>query len=629
MNTLERNFKLMNSRKLIEHTRNALFQYEAHRLGMVDDNLDIVSERDRDLSHPIIVEEEEILEKYISKHKVRLLSHRLKGKTTCFSLKKHTLDALETPNSLIFVQCFDPQHMSCLMRFLFDPTILNETLKPIWCTILDDQFVKERIIEPLIHHHSMAQQLSHDLRKIATHGETFEIPKKITEPRPFLLTDPKPRTFPLPTEKIPRTIKPLEIPKSHFAQPAEKYKLEKTKLENKDKSLKLFNLAQKNQFHVAKPAPAKIEQIRERLAQESNEKYEKNRVRNSKNVKLNQNIPVKLTTAAILREEVLLRKKQKQQEIALAEAEMGLRDVAEFEQWKQELKQKEEEELQMHQEKKRLEVQLLHEEAVLAKLEKLKEKRDIAASVLQEKEEIKALGEEIKKEQEEEKRKKIEEVKHIKEAVIKAKQLNSKEKIKQAANLAKEKKLMQEEAQRRANEERARKSQLIQQIRLLEKKGNAHSKEVDLSETSGYGLLGEMSIIELQERVVQTKVKERASAEQKRKEIAETKANKVKELSEKLMVLNLERQSRKDSRIQRNLPDRASTVLSMQSERTEIKGSLMDNNAVRISQQLKSSKSRSGASSRLVSAGLSEGADEIDCAERHYLQKKDGQIPAK
>lgn len=68
-------------------------------------------------------------------------------------------------------------------------------------------------------------------------------------------------------------------------------------------------------------------------------------------------------------------------------------------------------------------------------------------------------------------------------------------------------------------------------------------------------------------------------ADQKRKEIAETKMKKAKELNEKLMILNKERQSRKDNRIQKSMPDRANTVLSMQSERTEIKEILMDNNS--------------------------------------------------
>ncbi|KAJ3314721.1 Intraflagellar transport protein 80 [Boothiomyces sp. JEL0838] len=549
--------------KIAMEMEDALFQYEAHRLGLVDESLEIVSERDKDLSIQIIVEEEEILEKYLSKHKI------------------------EGENDVLFIK---ETYFGCVRN----------------AKLLD--FVKEKIIEPLIQHFSMAQQLSHDLRKIVIHGETFETPKKFTEPQPFLLTDPKPRKLPLPTDKIPRTIK------------------------------KLFNHAQKNQFDVAKPAPTRI---REKLAQESIEKYEKTRVRNANNGQrhLNHSIPVKLTTAAILREEVLLRKKMKQQEIALAEAEMGLRDVAEFEHWKEELKHKEEEELLMHQEKKRLEIQLLHEEAVLARIEKLKENKDKAASVIQAKEEIKALNQELKKELEEENRKKIDEVKQIKEAAIKAKQISSKEKLKKAAQLSKEKKQLQEDAQRRANEERARKSQLIQQIRMLEKKGNTFSREVDLSETSGYGLLGEMSIVELQERVAQAKVKERAMADQKRKEIAETKMKKAKELNEKLMILNKERQSRKDNRIQKSMPDRANTVLSMQSERTEIKEILMDNNSdlrelqkqllekrsMRISQQLKSSKSRSGASSRLVSAGLGL-ADEIEIAERHYQQKREAQI---
>ena len=58
-----------------------------------------------------------------------------------------------------------------------------------------------------------------------------------------------------------------------------------------------------------------------------------------------------------------------------------------------------------------------------------------------------------------------------------------------------------EKAAKEAEEDLARKAELIKQIRLLEKSIPAIGstvKKVDLTETSGAGILGEMSIAEVQ-----------------------------------------------------------------------------------------------------------------------------------
>jgi hypothetical protein len=60
---------------------------------------------------------------------------------------------------------------------------------------------------------------------------------------------------------------------------------------------------------------------------------------------------------------------------------------------------------------------------------------------------------------------------------------------------------------REAEEELARKSELIQQIRLLEKSMppvGSIVKSIDLSETSNQGLLGEMSVVEVNMFTVMT-----------------------------------------------------------------------------------------------------------------------------
>ena len=74
-----------------------------------------------------------------------------------------------------------------------------------------------------------------------------------------------------------------------------------------------------------------------------------------------------------------------------------------------------------------------------------------------------------------------------------------------------------------AEEEMRCKAELIQQIRAMERVPVARSKLVDLTQTGGRGLLVEMSVAELRERLSLLRVAEAEEEERKRKEIAATK----------------------------------------------------------------------------------------------------------
>ena len=187
----------------------------------------------------------------------------------------------------------------------------------------------------------------------------------------------------------------------------------------------------------------KVALLREKFKKEENEKQEKFKYRGPrKEFNMMTMSDVKSTTAAILREEALLRKKRKEQQEMIAAAEMGLQDVEEFEAWKERLKIKEQEEKIVDLERKRLEVQLLHEETFLARKELIQDNkyallmpwktisdaillkfiREKVAEIIAEKKEIKQYGEELKKEIELENQRKIEDVHAIKEGAVKAKE---------------------------------------------------------------------------------------------------------------------------------------------------------------------------------------------------------------
>jgi hypothetical protein len=96
--------------------------------------------------------------------------------------------------------------MAALIGFLFDPHTLQKELNVIWCSILDDIYVKEKIVDPLIHHISNGMQLEQDLIRIVEKGmEISKSDAKPTEPKPFLLTVPHPRKVPIPTFKIKKS----------------------------------------------------------------------------------------------------------------------------------------------------------------------------------------------------------------------------------------------------------------------------------------------------------------------------------------------------------------------------------------------------------------------------------------
>jgi hypothetical protein len=69
-----------------------------------------------------------------------------------------------------FVCCFDPLKMMALIDYLFDTKNLHSFLKSGWSKILDESFVKERIIDPMSHYESNAVNLQETLYKKAKYG---------------------------------------------------------------------------------------------------------------------------------------------------------------------------------------------------------------------------------------------------------------------------------------------------------------------------------------------------------------------------------------------------------------------------------------------------------------------------
>lgn len=95
--------------------------------------------------------------------------------------------------------------------------------------------------------------------------------------------------------------------------------------------------------------------------------------------------PVKLTSAAVLREGYALKKREEEQLKVMRDFEMNLRDEKEYERWKREMQEKEEIERLEHFQKKKIEMELAREEAVEAQRRKEKENQLLVARIKEEK----------------------------------------------------------------------------------------------------------------------------------------------------------------------------------------------------------------------------------------------------
>ncbi|KAH9268660.1 hypothetical protein BASA84_000088 [Batrachochytrium salamandrivorans] len=613
--------KVMSSKKLIEHTRSILLNNELAHLGFhMQDNKGMLNGNNdnscpkRDLTLPIIVSEDDILEKYLTDNNITASNDRIFLTETFLGCIRHQKmlesslrlfykktggNYLQTEYHLFsvlfylalwrleelgfqkfskFVRLFDPLKMSKLLGFIFNPANLNHDLKIVWEEVLDHQFLKEHVIDPVLRHVSIAQSLMEELRNLADNGMVAKKSQKTpTEPREFILTIPKIRKPVLPTPKMSVVVKAIPVPKTLYKESSEMVQLLQIKESNRTKLQKQYEINQKGIFKVATRKPSdKVKKIRQELEQEQKEKIDRERAKLHRPVPrlVHEPVQVKLTTAAILREDALIRKQRQKEEAEMIQAETMIQDPKEFEKWKEECKLKEMENRLLELERRRLDIQLVHEDIYVARQEIVKENRDKAIEVHALKEEIKSISDQQKRLKDEENKKKIEDVHEIKLGIIRAKTRVIEDNTKIASEIAHAHQILLQKARREEEEEHARKTELIQQIRLVERSippVGSIQRGIDLTETSGIGLLGEMSIVELQERLLLAKIRVQDDEECRRSEITKNKMNRLEQISHKLQEIDNERSERKSRRVQKSLPDRGLSVSSMATDRSTTK----------------------------------------------------------
>ncbi|XP_067885326.1 cilia- and flagella-associated protein 99 isoform X2 [Heterodontus francisci] len=431
------------------------------------------------------------------------------------------------------------------LRFFFDSQNLTTWINEEWCRLYDVAYVQQKLIDPLLSWqpdiNNLIDRLANMLaNKISKKKES----QPVTVPKEFNITKPKPRSILIPDE-IPVLQVQRKIPRSTYEPPKEK---------------QLLKLLKKKNRHVAEEhlMEANIDPFRCAMIRES--EYKKrglSEIMKEKEVKMTskvpkprpipaqvmENVPIKLNTAAILRENFFYEHRVKEELKRIDQLIQGGHDPSKFE----DLQKKKDEEFMEQQladiQRRCLEGKIFLEDAILAREARIEENRKKAA---QQKEETAELMQKYTEKQLQEEK----EAKELVERVIK-KRCNTKqqklklqeEKQKIAKEMNKETEEMLQQSLQKTNAEIRKKSELIREIRAMQMAPSFKHKLLDLAKPAGHNLLNEMSIVELRERLGLLKEAQIKAEEDKRDQILNEKQAKEQFLLDKLQQLSLHREA--------------------------------------------------------------------------------------
>ena len=269
---------------------------------------------------------------------------------------------------------------------------------------------------------------------------------------------------------------------------------------------------------------------------------------------------VKYNEAAIIREEYLIDKKNKEEEAALNKILIEKKDSKEFDRWQNEMKIKDDIIKMQEIEKRKLELELNREVASTYMQRRIQKNQLKAAE--HKKQELINMKKKAEEKAEDIKNKKevIKELHKGQENIMKQKV----QKVKDNQELYKNRKKEFNELNLIAKEEQKiyldRRDDLIRQIRELEKLPIRRTTGFDPTETPGYGLLEEMSLVELRERLalqkrmladeIKSKKEENKLRMQERADEIVNKAQIIQENRDRLRnQKEIERKLKKDAKI--------------------------------------------------------------------------------
>ncbi|XP_020614236.1 cilia- and flagella-associated protein 99-like [Orbicella faveolata] len=338
---------------------------------------------------------------------------------------------------------------------------------------------------------------------------------------------------------IPKLKKLRQVPQSTYRTPVEEDVIAKIREENRKRAEEeLIRSSARQPACASAEKSDKAKRRMRRIIDEENSKLQFNKVRAQEMPSTTSgNIPIKLNAATIMREGVLFQKKEEEELKKLSEYEKGGRDASEFLKWQESVRKNDLEAKLAEIERRRLEGKLSYEEAILARQTMIKENQQRVMEMKEETRDMMQKHFERKTREGEEMRKLVEQTMMEHENTKEARKKLQEYKQKLVQEVSKESQELMRKALEEAEEEMRQRVALIAKIRAIESVPVIRFKHVDITETSGAGLLSEMSIAELRERLALLKIAEKEDEEEKRDTILKSKVKKDQFLMDTLETI--------------------------------------------------------------------------------------------
>lgn len=475
------------------------------------------------------------------------------------------------------VKSQEPHKMNVFLGFLFHPEFMKTWLRDQMLTIYDYTYVDGRLIGTPANKqgmHKFLPQIQGVLGELemalrpgtskstmkggTTGGKGTMTMVQTTKPIPFNLTQPKPRKPPQPEVVIQTSYQARPMPENlnqtslgkieelRKSRAAERRVKMRSKYQSAKEDPVLSRLEKQNEVSKLKKQALIQEQnqiLEVTMKPHTDQKHVKQtrdyykKVKNSSGPKFE----IKPTAAAILREDAMYRKKQEHEAAIIRDFEVNLRDTSEYDSWKAREEAKEAKELE---EMKKQRKELLTKASEIAKQaveESEQLKKDAAAEMRDERQNVIEQLELERRLAIEENQARTVEVKKVRQMARDAVQQIEVEKKSRAAKMQAEMEELRKFREKEAEHEMKQKKDLIKEIQAMVAQALVKSKvpkEFDPTTTSGVGLLEEMSLVELRERLTDLKEKEIEEVKHKRGKLRVERDTKKEELALKLKRIN-------------------------------------------------------------------------------------------
>ena len=449
----------------------------------------------------------------------------------------------------------NPQKMVYFLSFIFNTSgdgsprgglSFSDFCYSEWLKLYDREFV-ESLIQSVLEHLSDVQALLDRLEQIVfmnkkkqeqvASGYMTNTDRSIpsgTTVRPFNLSQPRTKLLPPREPAIPK-YKAQPAPSRSPATTMQRVHTASTSKQHEPIVVKPFRLRVLERPSSFAQLKSEIEEERRRECE-----YVPHRPKPVPDFAASHaELPIKLNTASILREDALYKRKQAEEARFLRAYEEELRDQSDFLAWQQRVRSQDEAERAAEIERRKQDARAAEELAIAARHESRLRNRKLASGI---REDVDAMLSSKHAEEGRMQREREAQTRRIKDDRVKVKEAIAtleKGRKDRAVALAEEKaKNAQRIVEQRASEQKERQDVIRKLRAMISVKDSKATSRFDPTSTHGVGLLEEMSLAELKERLRIEKRRAKEEEEQSRAEILKRKGEKGEKLLSKLQNIS-------------------------------------------------------------------------------------------